>query len=399
MLWYLSSDLSSIRSFCLERTVRTSTNKWWLLPPSIIIISALIALNIIVFQPAFINRSSAVAPQSAGQNKAAADCSGASSTDYACYQERFQNLVRLSGVEAAFDELKDEHEKNDYVYNNCHQMTHVIGRAAADLYGDIPSTLSKGDDFCGSGYYHGAMEDFVANVGPQEILEKANTLCADPAEHQNHSFVHRECVHGVGHGLMVAQENEVLQALQTCDTLIDDWEKENCYDGVFMENTMAEDSPSHPTKYLDADRPLYPCTDVQARYKNSCYRLQVDYALGQQDGRSFPKVFELCAAVEDEFRPSCYQGLGWSGAAYAIYYNTTDAERDESTRKRCMKGKSDEAQSNCAVGAAKFFVKQYRSDEQAKHLCKSFDANFYEVCLRATDEYYQNSATNQPLSS
>jgi len=44
-------------------------------------------------------------------------------------------------------------------------------------------------------------------------------------------------------------------------------------------------------------------------------------------------------------------------------------------------------------------VKTYLSVEQAKRLCKSFDANFHSVYLRGTDEDYQNSATHQPLSS
>lgn len=77
--------------------------------------SALVALGIFVLGPSYV----------------AADCSGASAGDYACYQQRYQNLVRDSGVETAFDELKDEYGKNGFVRSNCHQLSHVIGRAAA----------------------------------------------------------------------------------------------------------------------------------------------------------------------------------------------------------------------------------------------------------------------------
>src|SRR3954469_7783521 len=113
--------------------MRVSFNTWWLLPFGILTASALVALSIVVFQPSLINRSfAASAPQMA--SGPLVECSGASETDYACYQERYQELVHGSGVEAAFDELKDEYEKNDFVHSNCHQLTHVVGRAAAALY-------------------------------------------------------------------------------------------------------------------------------------------------------------------------------------------------------------------------------------------------------------------------
>ncbi|MDQ4042830.1 MAG: hypothetical protein M3118_03290, partial [Actinomycetota bacterium] len=102
----------------------------------------------IVFEPPFVDRSSAeVARQAASEP--VADCSGALSGDYSCYQERYKSLVRVSGVETAFDELKEEYGKNGFARSNCHQMTHVIGRAAADLYGGIPTMYGHGDSFCG----------------------------------------------------------------------------------------------------------------------------------------------------------------------------------------------------------------------------------------------------------
>lgn len=146
----------------------------WLLPFAILATSALVALGIVVFEPP------------AGET--AADCSGALATDYACHQERYRDLARDSGVDAAFAELRDEYKKNDFVKSNCHQLVHVIGRTAADLYGDVPGAYGQGDDFCSAGYYHGAMEAFVAEVGAERIFEEADTLCADLRENRNHSF-------------------------------------------------------------------------------------------------------------------------------------------------------------------------------------------------------------------
>jgi hypothetical protein len=51
------------------------------------------------------------------EEEASAACSGEQAIDYACHQERYQNLVLGSGVEAAFAELKDEYKKSALVKN------------------------------------------------------------------------------------------------------------------------------------------------------------------------------------------------------------------------------------------------------------------------------------------
>ncbi len=194
--------------------------KWWLLPFGIIGASALVALGVLVLGPSLANPSSTEENQEAASEPASEDCSDASasnsacpqqeeyqedhqgehreaaseqaqksepatpgctgdpSTDFVCLQKRYQELVRDSGVGAAFAELKNELTHNELAKSNCHELTHVIGHAAAELYGDIPSTYSRGDSFCGSGYYHGAMEAIVAKLGADRVSEEADTLCA-----------------------------------------------------------------------------------------------------------------------------------------------------------------------------------------------------------------------------
>lgn len=364
-------------------------NKWWLMPFGILMVSVLISAGIVLFEPAFLGGASAEVAQAdvaGGKKKVAAggeprDCSGASANDYACYQERYQGLVQGSGVEAAFTELKSEYDKNEFIKAQCHQITHVIGRAATDVYGDIPNTYSKGDNFCWSGYYHGAMEATVAKIGPDKILKEADTICAPLGEgDQKHSFYHYNCVHGLGHGFMGVQNNELFESLEVCDTMTDDWERESCYSGAFMENIMAKDNPSHPSKELRADEPLYPCTEVEKKYKPQCYLMQTSYAL-ETLGNDFQKVFELCGTVESEFRPTCYQSLGRDASGIT----SSDVDR---TNANCMLGEDYEARSNCVIGAAKDFISYYSRDTEAKELCDSFDADLRKVCLKTAEEYY-----------
>lgn len=369
-----------------------SYGRWWLLPIGIVTASMFIALGIVVFQPSFIEEVFAerLSAQTAGSTfggakqptgEAAEDCSGARASDYQCVQRRYQDLVHGSGVQAAFTELKGAYETDEFIKTNCHQITHVIGRAAVDLYGDIPESYSQGDNFCWSGYYHGAMEAVVAEIGPDKILDEADEICSSVSEEQEQSFYHYNCVHGLGHGFMGVLENELFESLETCDTLGDRWERESCYGGVFMENIMADINPGNKTRYLTADEPLYPCTEVGSKYKTQCYTMQTSYALQKQDG-DFGKVFELCETVEDEYRPTCYQSLGRDVSGQTA----SDATK---TKENCMLGEDDEARSNCVVGAVKDFVSYYHSDTQAKEFCESLDRDLRETCLETGEEYYE----------
>jgi hypothetical protein len=374
--------------------MRAGFDKRWLLPLGVLTASALVVLGLVIFGPSYIGGSSAGAAHHAAKGTsqtAVADCSGAAKLDYACYEQHYHDLVLNSGVEAAFADLKDEHDKNGFVRDACHYLTHVIGHAAGEFYGDVASAYAQGDDFCSSGYYHGVMEALVPKIGTEKMLEEADEFCADLRERQKHSFYHRNCAHGLGHAFMGVLDNELFESLQLCDALTDGWEREACYGGVFMENVMTTDDPNHPSKYLDPDRPLYPCTEVESRYKDRCYQKQAAYALSTQ-GNNFVKGFDLCATAEDDPHPGCYQGLGASAAAHNIKYVTGDEAKAEATRKLCMVGQDHEARSNCVIGAVRDFIHYYASDEQAKVLCESLDADLRTVCFQEAEEHYSEAA-------
>jgi hypothetical protein len=133
--------------------MRMIFDKWWLLASGIFAASALVVLGVVVLGPSLGSRSVAEVDQQAeseptgstesaptgcsddnssdsycqpeehqeaasepvkasetvGATKpAATGCSDGASTDFACLQRRYQNLVRDSGVELAFAELRDE---------------------------------------------------------------------------------------------------------------------------------------------------------------------------------------------------------------------------------------------------------------------------------------------------
>ena len=167
-------------------------------------------------------------------------------------------------------------------------------------------------------------------IGYENVKAEINTICGGVSADQKYSFFHYNCAHGLGHGVMLVTHNELFEALTTCDTLTDGWERESCYGGVFMENIMAHGNPDHTTKYLKTDDLLYPCNAVEAVYKQQCFLMQTSHAL-MSNGYDFDGVFRLCDGVETDFRATCYQSLGRDASGNTV----SDAER---TRDICHEG-------------------------------------------------------------
>jgi len=125
---------------------------------------------------------------------------------------------------------------------------------------------------------------------------------------------------------------------------------------------------------------------VEIKYKNLCYQLQTTYALETQ-GNDFAGLFDLCARFENGSRPTCYQGLGRDAAWQGIGQVVDGVAEIGFTSAQCMLGKDYEARSNCAIGAAKYFIDHYRSDAVAKTFCESLAADLRSVCLQRGEEH------------
>jgi hypothetical protein len=336
--------------------------QWWVLPALVVFVGFAVAAIIILR-----TRQSQV-PQ------AVVMCGGDQASEFSCYKEYLSETVQAAGPEAAFTSLKVEYDRNSYVQSQCHQLTHVIGQVATKKYPDVGSAYSHGDSFCWSGYYHGVMQGIAAKVGFNNLKAQANSICESVSNSKKrYGFDHFNCVHGLGHGFMGIQSNELFTSLGTCDVLHDQWEKESCYGGVFMENVMAFQSTDTKTKYLKADDAMYPCTDVATTYKEQCYLMQTSHALVVFNN-DFKNVFTACSQVEElEFQRTCYQSLGRDASGQSN-------SNAKSTKQTCMLGSTEIARSNCVIGAVKDFISYFHSNSQAMDFCKSLD----ESALRAT---------------
>lgn len=343
---------------------------WWSIPLGIFLLSTLSATVILV-------RAKDKKPL-----LKVVQCEGEEANNYKCWQQRYQAMINNQSPKEAFTDVRQAYETYPYVKSNCHQIAHAIGRAAAKKYVDVVETYNQGDNFCWSGYYHGVMEAVAAKLGAEQVIAQAPTICEGAKAKEAYSFYHYNCVHGLGHGIMAVNDNELFESLKICDKFTDNWEQQSCYSGAYMENVMSEFNPDHKTKYLKQDEPLYPCTAVEEKYKEQCYLMQTSHALTLVN-QDYDKIFSLCSQVSSPYDATCYQSLGRDVSGNS----SSDQNR---TIELCDRGPNDSARNNCYVGAVKDFISYHHSDKEGLTMCAAIsNPDTRNICTNTANEYYK----------
>ncbi len=307
----------------------------------------------------------------------------------ACYQDRYARLVADAGPERAMRAFRADYNRDPLVRARCHSLAHVIGHAAGERYRDVAEAYRHGDGFCASGYYHGAMEAIVAGPDRSRALDRPDEACAGL---RRHSVDEGNCAHGLGHGFMAVRANDVPASLRLCDRLSADYERNNCYDGVFMQNVMAADDPRHPARDLDPNEPLRLCSLLAARYGLSCVKRQVLYALEVTRG-DFRTIFGLCRRLGSAVGAACDRQVGEAAADLNISSQADVAVQAGATAQICGLAAGAGAQRRCVEGAAGWFVFHYDRTAEAQEFCKVV-GSLRRPCTRAV----RDAASREPLS-
>jgi cytochrome c553 len=230
------------------------------------------------------------------------DCVG----DSACFEQAFGNLTYAKGPKralAVFTRMID----TDPTVHVCHRIAHAIGAGALSHYhGNVGLAFADGSAVCWSGYYHGILERAFAGVSEDELPAVARRLCASQQVRRS-DFVAYQCVHGLGHGLMIYTGYDLPKSLATCDKLATSWDQTSCTGGVFMENLQTSYGTRSP--WLKDGEPLYPCTTVSERHKLYCY-LMVTSRILEVDGGDWKRTVGWCRKAESAWVATCFQSLG-----------------------------------------------------------------------------------------
>jgi len=313
------------------------------------------------------------------------DCSA---EELMCLEQAYGNIAYRSGPKRALAVLEDEVGTET---NDCHRVAHNIGSASLARYkGDVGRTFAEGSSACASGYYHGVLSRALVNVksyGASALGAVARGLCAGD-EVVALAELEYQCLHGLGHGLMITTGFNLPTSLEVCDHLPGKWKATSCNGGVFMENFFTSYGGQSP--WVRDDDPVYPCNQVAEEDKQTCYQLVTSRVL-RVIGLDWEKTAEICASVERNWIASCFESFGRDVAG--------QTKRDpEQIRELCAVAKPYGGERECIRFAALDLVANDKTGRKAAALCESASGGLRAACYRAIGSIMARSRTTRAES-
>lgn len=252
-------------------------------------------------------------------------------------------LVHLEDLKSLAEKIQGEAIRKR---TDCHETAHIFGKVYFDEFG---TDFFKNTELaCQSGFLHGAMEGYLSGNEVGHFIKEAEKLC--------YSFSTRfdivNCVHGIGHGVMVAVDFNLPLSISYCDKLTNEYNIQSCYGGVFMENISSGEGKSilnpHQSEWLSKD-PHYPCNQfpTSSSAQAQCYYMQSSWT-AKIYNYDYKKMTEVCADLSGIPREACFNGLG----------RQADSTKDlQNVINKCQfskKGSDDHK--NCLIGGLMDFI-------------------------------------------
>ena len=288
-----------------------------------------------------------------------------------CLEQAFGNVAYADGPKEALSVLESKMASDPTVLSDCHRIGHSIGAGALARYdGDVAKAFVEGSALCGSGFYHGLIERAFVGV-PENGLGlalAARRMCADE-DIRRVGFVAYQCVHGLGHGLMLHTGYDLPRSLEVCDDLGDEFDSVSCSGGVFMEN--AQTSYGTRSKWLKSDDLIYPCNAVAVRHKYYCYLLVTSRILPAVGG-SLERTAEVCRRSEEDWVDECFESFGRDASGIA----RQDGDRILPLCKLAGPNEGD-----CIYGSARDIANNDAAGERAARFCTKVVASARTQCF------------------
>ena len=297
------------------------------------------------------------------------DCS-----EQMCLEQAFGNLAFYSGPRVALARFDERY--GDGADPSCHRVVHAIGAASLARYeGNVARTFAEGSASCWSGYYHGVLERSLVRAksrAPAALGKIARGLCADGSVRKV-PWLAYQCLHGLGHGLMISTGLDLPRSLDVCRRLSSDWDRTSCKGGVFMENIAS--SYGVQSRWVRDDDPVYPCNSVADEDKRPCYQLVTSRIL-RVVGVDWKKTAEICSGVAKDWVSECFQSFGRDISGQTHRNPAEIAEL-------CAVARRYGGEAECISYAAMDITANFTSGEPATVLCNALSPTLRSRCYHS----------------
>jgi mono/diheme cytochrome c family protein len=285
-----------------------------------------------------------------------------------CLEQSFGNLTFNEGPKKSLALLQAMSTSNAAVAADCHRIAHRMGSAALTLYHDkVAPAFIAGTPVCASGYYHGIIERAFLGQPTNKLGIVARQLCTD-SQITAQEFLLYQCMHGLGHGLMIYTGYDMPLSLKTCDGLQDNFDQVSCSGGVFMENFNS--SYGVTSTYLKASDPIYPCDWVATRYKAQCYGL-VTANLLRVTNYDQRKTAAGCLRSEPAWVQTCFESFGRDASGIA-------GKSAAKALASCRLAGAHEG--DCIYGVSREIVNSDAGGARGARFCAGVPARYQDHC-------------------
>jgi hypothetical protein len=338
-----------------------------------------------------------------------ADCEG----EFACLEQAFGNLAYVKGPKPTLRVFDRMMLTDKAVDGDCHRIVHSIGSASLARYeGNVAKAFAEGSASCWSGYYHGILERAFIDADPDDLGLISRRLCDDDGIRTT-KYLAYQCVHGLGHGLMIYTGYNLPVSLDVCDALATRWDQNSCSGGVFMENISS--TYGVKSRWLKDDDLVYPCNVVAKRHKYYCYMMLTSRVL-EANGYDWKPTADLCTTVESDWIDICFQSLGRdaSGATRqeagkimklcnlagrwvreCVYGAARDITANDSGTRRSVRLcqlAPRQIRARCFDGIGTILADLSARDSQTRAACAAVTKRYFQACIRGAGLPLDSSA-------
>ena len=315
-------------------------------------------------------------------------------------------IARRAGVAQALQRLESLASADTGIDKMGPVIAHALGRFVVAKRDGDPAVYAGCREVFQAGCHHGVMEAYFAS--PRAATADAVTpraldaLCAQIARPGAARLVALECAHGMGHGLLARYRGNAREALGACDHLTRSDARQECHDGVFMENAVratasadmrvgdaavqAGTAAREQAPLVRRGDPTYPCDDIADTHRASCWKYQpiiiVDVVRGNE-----ARTLDACGRAPDDFQDECYFGIGKQGSGW-----WTDQRR---VAQLCERVPAKHAPS-CIAGAVESYLDEMWTVDRAMAFCTVVAAGGKASCYEAIGSRLALMRTDYP---
>ncbi len=250
-----------------------------------------------------------------------------------CFQKVLLGITEKNGPRASFDVLhRLQDQKLVSLAADDHHFAHEIGQKTAERFGINGRAFLLCPTFFNYGCQHGF---FQYALGQTKATDSAARLiCGSLDQSYSLKFIFY-CYHGVGHGVLMAQNYDLAKALAACDTLETHNGQDGCWQGVFMENVNASLKGSTLRQGFSRTDPLAPCNVVAEKYRQECFINHAGWLMKFFEN-NVTKAADACLKAPDPYVSACLQSIGLMVTNPAWQPSLADHTDGKKPRDHCM---------------------------------------------------------------